>query len=366
MVILIHTLEIYELIDALEDFVESERTQVFDIGEAVGCNLLRTISEVVVQTIPFNRILFVMGSPDAAYAIDRPNVMYWKWLFNDFLVDGVEDTTNPLWDVNFKSNYKEYVQQLIPDLLVGYDVIIINQAQLIPFEKRDMITKVFSGQIIRIFDPYDMMGEGVDVPIRCVDTFEKLPLTIAYARSLYGIETRCINKRATNRLETGVTIRRNSVGRIDSNQYVTSDFNLMDDCWNRQKSSQFRKNQKVYVLDTKMNIVQETEYQHVHSLGMCTLLHIEQGNEDGIIRFHIHSTNAVFDKNLTYTYDKFTTPSNAIMVAPANVLPVGNTLNSHYFKQIVYVTTKDTPMLSIREQYTMLKQSQNLIIASTK
>ena len=366
MIYLIHTLEIYELIDMLEDFLDSERTQVLDVGEAVGCNLLRTVSEVTVNYVPFNRILFVMGSADAAYAIDRPNVVYWKWLFNDFIVDRIEDNTNPLWDPSFKSNQKEFQQMLIPDLLVGYDVIIINQAQLIPFEKRDKFTKIFSGQIVRIFDPFDMMGEGIDVPLRCVDTFEKLPLTIAYARSLYGIDTRCINKRATNRLETGVNIRRNSVGRIDSNQYVTSDFELMDDCWNRQKESQFRKGQKVYVLDTKMNIVQETEYPHVHSLGMCTLLHIENGSEEGMIRFRIHSSNAIFDRQLAYTFDKFMTPSNVIQVAPANVLPVGNTLNSHYFKQIVYVTTKDTPMLSIREQYTMLKQSQNLVIASTK
>ena len=350
----------------MEDFFETERNQVFDIGEAVGCNLLRTISEVAVGYVPFNRILFIMGSSDAAYAMNKPNVVCWKWLFNDFLVDGVEDNINPLWDTNFKSNHKEYTQQLIPDLLVGFDIIIINQAQLIPFEKRDMITKIFGGQIVRIFDPYDMMGEGVDVPLRCVDTFEKLPLTIAYARSLYGIDTRCINKRATNRLETDVNIRRNSVGRIDSNQYVTSDIELMDDCWKRQESSQFRKGQKVYVMDTKMNIVQETEYPHVHSLGLWTLLHIDQGNEDGMIRFHIHATNAIFDKQLVYRYEKFTTPSSALLVSSANVLPVGCTINTHYFKQIVYVTTKEHPMISVRDQYTMLKQSQNLIIASTK
>lgn len=364
---MIHNIEIHEFINMLDDFFEEQVHPVFDIGEMVGCNLLRFVAESAVGYFNFNNILFVMGSPDASYAIEKKNVVYWKWLFNDFMIDNIHDKFDPLSSPTFRYNQHEYEQHLIPSTIEGYNVIVINQAQLIPKKYMDMIMNTFQGQIVRIFDPFDVMGgfEGVNVPLRCLDTFEKLPVTIAYARSLYGIDTRNVNKRAKNTISF-TNIKRRSVGRIDEYQYVTNDMELLNECWDRQRSIQIRKNQKVEIMNHRLNIVKESVYEHVHSLGETELLHVVQGREDGCIRCRIHSSKAEFDVHLTYKFEPFITPSNALIVQPANVLPVAHCLNKHYFKQIVYVTTPDTPMISIRDQYTMLKQSQNLIIAQTK
>lgn len=365
---MIHNIEIHELITMLDDFFEDEVAPVFDIGEMVGCNLLRYVAESAVNYVNFNSILFVMGSADAAYAIEKRNVVHWKWLFNDFMVDNIHDMNDPLVSPTFRYNQQEYEQRLIPSTLNGYCIIIINQAQLIPRKYMDMITSTFQGQIVRIYDPFDIMGgfEYVDVPLRCVDTFEKLPMTIAYARSLYGQDTRYVNKRATNKLVCGVNIKRRSVGKIDDAQYVTNDMELLNDCWERQKTVQVRRNQKVLVMNHRLNIVKENVYEHVHSLGDGALLHIVQRGEDDMIRCRIHSSKAEFDVHMTYQFEPFRTPMNALIVQPANVIAPTHCLNNHYFKQIVYVTTPDTPLISIRDQYTLLKQSQNLIIAKTK
>lgn len=362
---MVHNLEIYEFITMLDEFFEREAEPIFDIGEMVGCNLLRYVADAAVKYVQFNNILFVSGTPDAAYASERKNFVYWKWLFTDFIVDNPHDTFDPLSQPTFKYNKSEYVQKLIPMTLKNYSIIIINQAQLIPRLFLDIIAESFSGQIVRIYDPFDLMGQEYDVPLRCVDTFESLPATIGYARSLYGIDTRNINKRAKNTISIG-SIRKRSIGKIDDNQYVTDDFHVLDDAIDKQKAVPFRKNQKIFITDNKFNIVRDSKYEHVHSLGYGTLLHILQGSIDGSIRCRIHSSKAEFDLSLAYEFKPFITPSNTIIVSPANVITPGPVLNEHYFKQIVYVTTSDNPLISIRTQYTLIKQSQNLIIAKTK
>ena len=361
-------LEIHEFMNMLEDFFESESHPIFDIGEIVGCNLLRYVAEIATSYVPFNNILFVMGCADSAYAMDRPNAMYWKLLFNDFMVEDVHNAFDPLAAPTFRYNKPAYEQRIIEPILHGYSVIIINQAQLIPPKYMDMITKTFQGQIVRIYDPFDIMYDfnGLDVALRCLDTFEKLPMTIAFARSLYGVETRSIDKRAKNSLVSGIKIKRRSVGRIDSCQYVTNDCNLLRECWEKQLRIQVRKNQRVSVLEQRFNIVEDPIYSHPHSLSSPAILHILQGREDGSVSCRLHSSKAEFNLKMTYEFKPFITPSNVLMVQPANIIPPDVELNNHYFKQIMYVTTNDEPLISTRDLYTLLKQSQNLIIAKTK
>ena len=361
---MVKNIEISELIVMLEEFFEGEKETIFDVGEMVGCNLLRYAAEAAVKYVQFNNILFVSGSPDPAYASERKNFVFWKWLFFDFIIDGVRDVKPTLDAPTFKYNRQEYEPRLIPSTIHDYSVIIINQAQLIPKSYMDMLTESFSGQIVRIYDPFDILGEYVDVPLRCLDTFEKLPLTLGYARSLYGIETRNINKRAKNTLSFG-SIKRRSIGRIDESQFVTRDYDLRSECNDRQMSVPFRKNQKVINVDNRLNIVKDSIYQHVHSLGWGTLLHISYVNED-YVRCRIHSSRAEFNEHLSYEFKPFITSPDTLIVKPANVIDTGTILNMYYFKQIIYVVTKEEPVLSVREQYTLLKQSQNLIIAKTK
>lgn len=363
---MIRNLEIYEFINMLDAFLEDESKNVFDIGEAVGCNLLRYIANESVRYHEFKNILFIMGSPDSAYASDKPNMVYWKWLFNEMIVDNIHNDFDPLVNPTFKYKRNEYKEILVPSTIKPYSLIIINQAQLIPRKYMDMILHEYSMQVIRIYDVFDICGEDVDVPLRCLDTFEKLPMTIAYARSLFGIETRSINRRATNKFVSGINIKHRSIGKIDDNQYVTSDPTILQECINKQIGIPFRKNHKVYIDDRMFNIVEDRQYEHVHSLGKGTLLHILQGNEDNIIKYNIHHSKTVFEGYLSYDPNPYLSPSNTLRVRPANILPMNYILNEHYFKQIVYVTTKETPLISIREQYTLLKQSQNLIIAKTK
>ena len=364
---MIRNLEIYELITMLEDYFEDEGEQVFDIGEIAGCNLLRYVAEIATGYFPFNNILFVMGCADSAYAMNRPNAIYWKMLFNDFMINDVHNTFDPLANPTFKYNRPEYEQRLIPPIFEGYSVMVINQAQLIPKKYLEMITKNYQGYIIRIYDPFDIMGgfEGTDVSLRCLDTFEKIPMTIAFARSLYGIETRSINKRAKNSFVSGVHIKRRSIGRIDNCQYVTDDMDILNECWDKQRNVQIRKNQRVSVMNHNFNIVEDSE-NRLHALSEPALLHIVQGKDDDSVRCRVHASKAEFDLRLTYKFEPFITPSNALIVQPANVIAPSITLNNHYFNQITYVTTKNNPIVNTRVLYTLLKQSQNLVIAQTK
>ena len=122
---MVKNIEISELIVMLEEFFEGEKETVFDIGEMVGCNLLRYAAEAAVKYVQFNNILFISGSPDPAYASERKNFVFWKWLFFDFIVDGVRDMKPTLDAPTFKYNRQEYVPKLIPSTIHDYSVIII-------------------------------------------------------------------------------------------------------------------------------------------------------------------------------------------------------------------------------------------------
>lgn len=356
-------IEIYQLITMLDDFFDDGSKWIFDVGEMVGCNLIRYAAEAAVRIVPFQNILFVSGYQDAVYADNKLNHIYWKCLFDDYMIDSVHNVYDS-FSPAFRYNRNEYIQNVMVPIVRQYSVMIINQAQLIPHDYLKRLCESFSGKIVRIFDPYDICGTTYDVPLRCIDTFEKLPLTIGYARSLYGANTRCINKRARNTL-TVSNIRRRSIGKLDENQYVTSDMCLLEEIHSKQTSIPFRKNYKVIVDDNRFNIKHVGNEPRPHSVGKGSILHIVQGGADGRVRCRLHSSRVEFDLKLVYTFDPWRTTSNSIQVKPANIITPADA-NLHYFKHVIYVTTNESPNLTIREQYTLIKQSQNLTIVKTK
>ena len=203
------------------------------------------------------------------------------------------------------------------------------------------------------------------IPNICVDTFERLPVNLGFARSLFGVETRVVNKRARGSVSF-TNISRRSIGKIDNNQYVTNDPWIWEEARNKQEDTQFRRHQKLMVSTKRFLFRNDVNYSTRVFIGDGCLLHIVTGTSNGEdMRCRVHASKAIFPLDVSYNINKFTTPSHVIRVEPANVLNVHDAA-LHYFDKLVCVTTKDSPGFSIREQYTMIKISQNIIFAETK
>lgn len=358
------TIEIHQLINILEQFFSDDINQILDIGEMVGCNLIRYVGEAAVSVTDFKRILFVSGIQDFVYARkDTPNHIFWKVLFEDYIVDNIfySYETPRMGDEK-----REYLYNVSTYFSAGFDVMIINQAQMIPPVMLEMICKSFSGKIVRIFDPFDKHGANYTFPpLLCVDTFEKLTPNLGFARWLYGVQTRSVEKRSRAILDYNAKISRRSIGKIDDKQYVTNNPDIYDIIQKKQHGVSFKKNQKIVITDDRFNNRPHTGYIHPQSLGNGTLLHIIRGGASYNTACRIHSSTVNFNIPIAYDIDPFRTPHSVIHVAPANIMDI-NTAALHRYKHIVYVTTDSCRELSIRDQYTLIKIAQSVTFATTK
>jgi hypothetical protein len=94
-------------------------------------------------------------------------------------------------------------------------------------------------------------------------------------------------------------------------------------------------------------------------------------NIDGVMnkqpRFRLYASKVymTFTCPLVYEIDKFRTPSNAIQIAPANILGLSDAVK-HRYRHIIFVTTTICPNISTRDQYALLKLGQNVTFATTK
>lgn len=357
------TLELSEITNRLDAFVHDDRFSSFIIGEMVGCNLLRQISELLVSYVPFNRILFVSGIQDDVYAGTLfDNHVFWGSLFDDNVVDGLV-AYNGFLPKAQNPNF-EYSKILRTYAISQYQFMVIHQAHKIPRKFLDTLTNSFVGKTILIVDPFDHDGENWSMYGTCVDTFERLSPVDEYARYLYGIDTRAVNRKSHDSITYGDTISLRSVGKVDDKQYVTLDPFLYDAVTRRQMNSPFRKRQKLIVVSDKMNLraIGDTIVPHAFTNG--TLLHIDGvRDKQPIVRIHASKVYAILP--MAYEIDPFRTPSNVIHVMPANIIPLDVALQ-HRFTHVVFVTTPDYPSISIRDQYALMKISQNITFVSTK
>lgn len=358
-------IEIYQLIQRLEDFFKGSYDKMMDIGEIAGCNLMRYVGEQAAAYCGFENTLFVSGIQDYVYGgKERDNFVYWKNLFSEFMVESVLNQHTEFHPVLGGRKF-DYVYEPNTQWINNFSVMVINQAQFIPEEYLKKLCDAFRGAIVRIFDPFDSYGANYMISTICVDTFEKLPVSIGFARSLYGVETRSVNKKAKGSVIYGATIGRRSVGRVDQNQYVTNDEDLYESTIQKQLDSQFRKNQKLLVMSDRFRFEYTPEYKQANCISRGTLLHIVQGGREDSVKCRIHASKSILTMDMTYEFKPFITPSHYLRVNPANIMTIWDAA-LHFHDKLVYVYPASYRSISIRDQYTLIKSAQNVVFAETK
>lgn len=356
------TIELQDLNDRIDDFLRNDNQSVFAIGELIGCNLLRYVSEAVLHDFKFEQILFVSGIQDDVYngKIFR-NHVYWASLFDDIAIDGVieYDPFKP----KIQNPDPEYWKTLSKYMLGPFHVMIIHNAHKIPRPYLNTLVNEFKGKTIMIVDPFDRGGEDWSYVETCVDTFDRVSKVVAFARFLYGYDTRSINKKLRDSITYDTPISRRSIGKLDDKQYVTVDPFLYDTITEKQLRVSFRKNQKIMIVSDKINLRHDSEFVIPHALTYGTLLNII-GVQANTPRFRIYASKVCLTVPIAYNID-FRTPKNVIRVAPANILTLDDAIR-HRHRNIVFVTTPTCPSMSLRDQYSLMKIGQNITFATMK
>lgn len=346
-------LEIYQMIEYLEDFFSSSRRQQLVIGEISGALLFKHVIDATTKFYPFTNILVVEGCQDYIGLMKDPlnNHLFYAEMFVDEVCDSLilYDPFKP----SILNPKTEYYKIFRSEQFSKYDIMIIRDAHLIPKGYLEAIYMNFSGKIVSIVDPYDIGGEVYfGIPV-LTDTINKLSPINAMARSVYNVDTRCVD-RSIKGTVTDVKLSKRTLGKIDDKQYITIDRSVCETIRSKQLQSNFRKNQKVLVTSDRLYTCQD-EHKMWRTVTGNSILIIQSSSVHPVMKLRIYSSKTIIGGDLTYS---MTAPTYMIQCQPANILMIEESAH-HRYNHSVLVYDDD---ISKRQKYSILKNSNNVTI----
>lgn len=352
--------EINQMINTIEDFMSNPLAYDIDIGGCVGSNIFRICMETVTGFLNFQDILIIEGCQDF---IEMQPEFIQNHIF-------YAEAVATVWSNDFIEHEK-----LIPSFLRSepsietyainlnkYQLIIINDAHLIPLKYMNMIRKNFGGKIINIVDPYDYHTEHYSHAPTLVDSLSKLSLTQAYARRIFNIETRAIDKKVICRIRDVGKLPLRSVGKQDKYQYVTP-YKPIVDLVKERRNDGLRRGQKVICRSKFINTYGNDIGNHIfteHSIGT-----LQTGKQlsNGLYKVRLHNSKHCIHCDLTMKTNDV--KHYETQVESANILTIDD-MRFHKFNSVVLVLpeegTPDYNGITGRELYSVLRSTNDLSI----
>ena len=348
------------MIDLLNDYFDSECIKPIVVGGIVGTNIFQFALDAATSYTEFERILIVEGIQDVIGLhadIMYGNHKFYGELFDNRLINVPRDKSS-LENFFSVADPIRHVPVLKPNIRAN--VMIINDAHMIPKEYLDQILTGCRIKVVCIVDPFDINGEGYSNVPTVVDTLHKLPNLMIRARGVYGVESRALDKSTSSILDK-VHLTQRSIGKQDENQYISTDEKLIKLVQNRQRENPFKKHQKLIVRDKHIihsAIKDESLIKHDFPLTERSMLTITQaGNNMLYLKMRVFSSKAYVYAKPTYS---MTGNSGNIHVDPANILSLEDACH-HRYKHAVY-TPGSISALDKRECYALLKCTNHLTI----
>jgi hypothetical protein len=353
-------LELNEMIDMVEDFVNEPTHRQIYVGGMVGTQLFKFVMEVVLSKNDFKDICVIEGCQDYI-GLTKQSAYNNHFFYADF----IKETKIP--DFGYSTGYDrgfmvwnpvklEYKHELDVSHMGHFNYVIINDTQLIPVDILTAIKRMYPGKLIMLFDPYEAGSEPFIGYPSVIDTLTKSSAITALARALFNVETPSIDKSVRCSVKEGKVYRR-TLGKNDGNQYVTNDKFLANEVWAKQMGAPFKKGLRLMVTDTRVHRFKDIEGK-VYTVTKDTMLVVETAHQmSKRAKVKIWNTKCSFETELTYLPD---TNIGVINVRPANILMV-NDIRHHRFNNIVLAVNGD---ISTREKYLLLKNTNNLVVGT--
>ena len=358
--------EIQQMIDYLDDFVESDIKETL-VGGIAGTEINKFVIEAATKHHDFKSVLVIEGCQDYIGLMKNPisNVKHWS----DLCIEEVIPPLVPFdpWKprVEQPRSVPEFANRIDGQMLDQYEMMVVYDTQLIPYDIRKGLSDYFKGQIIWVYDPaeHDAIMCGVrqfDIPV-VVDTLRKLSPILAMARDAIGVETRAIDHKVKGSVVETSRMNKRSIGKIDDKQYVTNDWEMADEINKRQSESPFRKNQRVLVKRRSVDMMNELGIRKA-SLGYNSMLVIDNPNGNPLMKLRLYNSKTTYYGDLTYRHTGLDPimRRDQIPVQPANIIDLDD-FNYHRYNHTVLVLTHP---LKPKEKYSILKNSNNVTVVN--
>ena len=352
--------DIHQMINIIEDFMCNDWIKEIDIGGCVGSNIFRICMETVTGFCNFNDIMIIEGCQDFIE-------MQSEFLPNHiFYAEGVATG----WCNDLRENERDLPKFMRSDPSIvtyprnmnEYRLIVFNDSHLIPDKYKNIIRNSFAGKIINVVDPYDYGCERFTHAPTVVDTINKVSTIQAYARRMFNIETRAIDKNVICRVREIGKIPVRSVGKQDKNQYVTPYKPIIDYVKSRRNDG-LRKGQRVICRSNFINTYGSEIGTHIftnHSIGT---LQTNRQLINGLYKVRLHNSRYHINCDLSMNPDAASYYET--IVEPASILSIDD-MHHHKFNSIVLVLPEDgrTDYTGItnRELYSVLRNTNDLSI----
>lgn len=349
--------EIYEMIDIMDEFINSNNKQIY-VGGCVNTNIRDIVLEAASSRYMPYEILIVEGCQDIVemmnrYPYDKTRHIFYATMFQTFVVNGVNGYNE--FKPSILQPKPEYRTLINTFMISKFKCIIVADAHLIQQEYINALTNTFSGQLIYVVDPFDINGEKYSHVPTITDSLTKVSLINALARSVYDIDSRAIDYKVKCEVVEKKSMSKRSIGKIDNNQYISDDEDLIEIIRMKQINSKFRKHHKMIVSGDKIYQCQ-SEYGNIVTLNKDSMFTIQTSSENPMIKLKLHYSSYTFMQDISYMNDP---PTHMIPVKPANIISI-NEASKHKFVNSVLVLTHDLVDKSIK--YSMLKNSMNLTV----
>lgn len=347
-------IEIPQMIDLIEDHFSPKwgHSNTLVVGGIVGTNVFQYAMDACMKYYEFGKILVIEGCEDYIGLLRNPmhNYIYWMNLFRTVKIPPFEQLLQPTHEflIQLKSGFRI---ALVDHMFEKYDAIIINNAHMIPSECLTAIQNNFPGKVLQIIDPLDFNGDDFCQVHTLYDSLEKQSPLTALARSMFNIDSRAVDRNVRSEFKR-IKMTKRSIGRIDTTQYVTNDYNVLKMVQDKQYNTQFRKNQKFIVTSDEIRYAKDQNNNPV-VVGPGSLLSIITASKP-LMRLRIHLSTRRFYSAISYNYTE-----TGLYVKPANILMIDQACR-HRFKSLTLVLG-DEPMTN-RLWYSIMKISNTITV----
>lgn len=353
----------YELTDMVNEYINDfNAINPLNIGTMVGADTFRIIMNAAIGFYPYIEILILQGCQDMLGFCKNQsynNHLYYLDIFRMLYERRVD--RNRDYEIFFGVEYDTKIE-LCLDIIDRFNIVIVNDAHLIPRKYIEYIKKAFN-KVILIYDVFEKDLDYIHEMYTLTESFIQLSPIIANARALYGVETRYINRKLekTNVVSTGKMSPR-SFGRNDKFQHISDDPDVIKFVRDKQIKSGFRKNQMLFITDDKIQILRDPElrigeYPINKKISRNSLITLGPVLKDHLsVKAKIYFSNNIVLINPTY--DK-TTAVDTTSVVPANILDVEQQMYHRYKQSLFIPSGKDIPKSVM---YSLCKNTNRLVI----
>lgn len=345
---------ISQMIEMIEDHFDGGwySPKALTVGGVAGTSLFKHAINACLKTIPLEQILVVDGCQDYIGLLRKPisNYVYYMELFRAIEIPNILRMVEP-GTKHLVEPLPGYQIQIADYMIMNFKALIIQNAQLLPMHYLSSLIDCFCGKVLCLVDPLDINGERFSTVPTLYDSLTKQTKTISLARSMYGIETRSIDRRVRCDFKK-VKMNRRGIGKIDDKQYVTNSAHVLKTVREKQLQAQFRRNQKFLVAQKHIGFLKD-QNDMAKVIGPDTMLSIMTASKP-LMKLRIHSSTSQVYSTLSYMENTV-----GLYVKPANIVSIEEAVK-HRFNNIV-VVLGDEPMTT-RQWYSLLKIGNNISI----